>query len=390
MTMFRSLWSSKAPLHNDCYLVAYAAARLCLALAFIVLVHSASMAQAQIQSRPSAAHMRTAAAIVRQETSGRISSMVGAGNTNASQPISSQPLPQVTIPKSFPTMAVTFCVLFGMAIVLTTAWFLKVFTADLSSDKDDPATQRAIGNMVYFCYCFIIISLVICALPMALVILPTGFTTGIYRAMIESPMAIGLGCVQDLKPEHKNWELVCQPGESEPDQWLINIGGDVMALFPPPCPAVYGTAVMPSSSESPAPGELTGLTYCFPRIRVHGGLSVPFYFVFVSLLGAAVSMTRRIPEYQRRVSEEAAAFSPARAREKMIFQIVQFVSAPLIAITVYVLITPENATTSIAVAFASGFSSELVIKTISYAADQLDRSPRARPAQHAEHRHAAP
>lgn len=389
MTMFASLLSWKARPH-DCDLLVHVPLRFFQGLVFMVFALSATMAQAQIPPRPPPAYVRSAAAIVRQEASARIFSTAANGNTNPSDPISSEAPPPITIPKTFPTMAVIFCVLLTAAIVLTAGWFLKVFTANLSSDKDDPATQRAVGSMVYFCYCFIIISLVICALPMALVILPTGFTTGIYRAMIESPMAVGLGCVQDLKPEHKNWELVCQSGESEPDQWLINIGGDVMALFPPPCPAIYGTAVIPSSSESPASDELTGLTYCFPRIRVHGGLSVPFYFVFVSLLGAAVSMTRRIPEYQRRVAEEAAGFSPARAREKMIFQIVQFISAPLIAITVYVLITPENATTSIAVAFASGFSSELVIKVISYAADQLDKSPRVRSAQHSEHRHAAP
>jgi hypothetical protein len=256
-------------------------------------------------------------------------------------------------------------------------WFLRVFSEDLGSDSNDPATKRAVGEMVYFCYFFIAVSLMSVSLPFAFVILPGDFVSGLYLAMIESPMAVGLGCVYDERPEHRNWEIVCEPNNREPDQWLINVGGDVMALFPPPC-AAYGP--LQTSTPSPAGGSqpvgsmLTGVTYCFPRIRVHGGLTVPFYFVFVALMGAAVSMTRKIPEYQRQLLDENDPFTPAEARQKMAFQIVQFVSAPLIAITVYVMIMPESSTASVAIAFTSGFSSEVVLKAISNLADRLEFS----------------
>ncbi len=259
--------------------------------------------------------------------------------------------------------AIHYCLIVLLLIVpvaLGIWWFLSVFTTNLSPIKDDPSTQRAIRNMVYFSYCFILISIGISLLPLIVFLLPAQWTNTAYAGMVESPIAIGLGCVTDDKEnKDQKWELACQP-DPEPDEWLINIGGDVMSLLKTPC------------ADLSAPNdEAVGLTHCFPRLRVHGGISVPFYFIFVSLMGAAVSMTRRIPEYQRKALEDNE-FTPAMAREKIVTQIVQFISAPLIAITVYMLLMPESPTTSIAVAFASGFSSDIVVKAISYVADQFE------------------
>jgi len=201
---------------------------------------------------------------------------------------------------------------------------------------------------------------------LGILVLPPIWADWVYNKMIEAPIAVGLGCVNDRNPEHEKWDLVCKRNEAEPDQWLISIGGDVMSTGAAPCLSL-GTP-----TKDPMTGEiLTGGAYCFSRVRVQGGLNIPFYFVFISLLGAAVSMIRRIPEYQRKASDDPT-FTPGMAREKMVTQVVQFLSAPLIATTVYMLIMPESPSASIAVAFISGFSSDLVIKTISYAADQFE------------------
>ena len=118
--------------------------------------------------------------------------------------------------------------------------------------------------------------------------------------------------------------------------------------------------------------HLAGLRYNFPRVIIHGGITVPFYFVFISLLGAAISMTRRIPEYQNQLLDKNHPLNPPEARQKMVFRILQFFCAPFIAITAYVLVTPSGPTTSVPLAFISGFSSEIVLHGISLAANRFE------------------
>jgi hypothetical protein len=83
------------------------------------------------------------------------------------------------------------------------------------------------------------------------------------------------------------------------------------------------------------------------------------------------------PKLRQRQAQTAAQRAPAepisfaRARELMVFQIMQVVSAPMIALTAYYLILPDTRTTSVIIAFVSGFASETILRLLHIAADGL-------------------
>jgi hypothetical protein len=113
----------------------------------------------------------------------------------------------------------------------------------------------------------------------------------------------------------------------------------------------------------------------FPPMTVHGGITVPFYFVLLAMIGAAVSLARRVPEYQRRILNEKDKLWAPDAREALVFQIMQFIAAPLIGITAYVMLKPESSGASVVLGFISGFSSESILLAIRSMADKLDLKP---------------
>ena len=88
-------------------------------------------------------------------------------------------------------------------------------------------------------------------------------------------------------------------------------------------------------------------------------------------MGSAVSMTRRVPEYQRRAFGSHETLSNAQARENLVFQIMQVFSAPLIVMAAYYLFGPDTRTTSVLVGFASGFASEPILLAIRSLADKF-------------------
>jgi len=103
---------------------------------------------------------------------------------------------------------------------------------------------------------------------------------------------------------------------------------------------------------------------------VLSGLAVPLYVVILALVGGAVSLSRRIPEYQKRCDEDyiqtpdAPAMSLVQARESVVFQIMQLISAPFIAIAAYYIIGPSTLATAAALAFGCGFASEPILMMI--------------------------
>ncbi|MCK5353608.1 MAG: hypothetical protein KAJ63_00705, partial [Methyloprofundus sp.] len=126
-----------------------------------------------------------------------------------------------------------------------------------------------------------------------------------------------------LEAEKKLYHVVNRfQGSSEANlQWLFNIGGRVVC------------------------GK-----YRLDTCEITGGLVVPLYFVVLALLGGAISLTRRVPEYQKRSAEnyqgtvnaKESFMSYEQVRESLAFQIIQFISAPLIAIVAYHLIEPTE------------------------------------------------
>ncbi|WP_108259101.1 hypothetical protein [Mangrovicoccus ximenensis] len=112
-------------------------------------------------------------------------------------------------------------------------------------------------------------------------------------------------------------------------------------------------------------------------IRVTGGLVVPLFVVVLSLLGGSISMTRKLPEIQKRAApayemeyrqhlgrdgknEEGwlRPITPVEGRDMLIFQILQVITAPLLAIVAYSSIEPESVTAAVLIGFGSGFASE--------------------------------
>jgi len=123
--------------------------------------------------------------------------------------------------------------------------------------------------------------------------------------------------------------------------------------------------------------------YLYPFLQgnagfgVAGGLVVPFYLVVLSMVGAAISLTRRIPEYQKQAVEgyvgtkDAPYLPPRKLREYLVFQIIQFISAPFLAVVAYFAVEPTTTTATVAIAFAAGFSSETVLLWIRGVVDKV-------------------
>ncbi|WP_081921095.1 carboxypeptidase-like regulatory domain-containing protein [Paraburkholderia terrae] len=103
---------------------------------------------------------------------------------------------------------------------------------------------------------------------------------------------------------------------------------------------------------------------------VQGGFVVPFYVVLLALVGGAVSLARRIPEYQKRSAvgyvptQKQSILTSIQVREVVVFQIMQLVSAPFIAVVAFYAIAPNTMSSAIGLAFLSGFSSELILLQI--------------------------
>ena len=108
-----------------------------------------------------------------------------------------------------------------------------------------------------------------------------------------------------------------------------------------------------------------------PAKMIHGGLPVPVYFILLALIGAAISLARQVPTIQRR-SEDAYVgtaaeprLAPGEVRELLAFQILQFVSAPFLAVAAYHTLKPESLATTVAIGFLTGFASERILSVLS-------------------------
>jgi hypothetical protein len=114
-----------------------------------------------------------------------------------------------------------------------------------------------------------------------------------------------------------------------------------------------------------------------PYQIIEGGFVVPYYIVLLAFLGAAIGLSRRIPEYQKRSeplyigTAEQPPLDARTVREQVIFQIMQLITAPFIAMVAFYAIAPNSVATGIALGFISGFASELVLLQIRSVAEGL-------------------
>lgn len=103
---------------------------------------------------------------------------------------------------------------------------------------------------------------------------------------------------------------------------------------------------------------------------VSGGLVLPVYIVLVAMIGGAISLSRRIPEIQKRAepdfpgTPEQTPLQMFEAREQVVFQIMQLIAAPFIAICSFHMFQPKDTASAVALAFASGFASETILLMI--------------------------
>jgi hypothetical protein len=106
------------------------------------------------------------------------------------------------------------------------------------------------------------------------------------------------------------------------------------------------------------------------HVEVVGGLAVPFFVLVMSFIGGAVSLSRRIPEYQRRLNPaytgtpEQCKMREFEAREAVVFQIMQLISAPFLAIATWYIISPSSLAAASTLAFGTGFASETLLLMI--------------------------
>ncbi|KAK47812.1 hypothetical protein BG58_40940 [Caballeronia jiangsuensis] len=263
---------------------------------------------------------------------------------------------------------------FVVFILLTLAfstWFIACFTGEPNDDKRKQSFR--------FAYAFTITSFVVLMLPVA----------NPWQPEILGPISLIRGCVVPESPTdnsvpravscvrgEQSYFPAAQASASAPDRrgniqtpaepagpptikqvreandgaaypWLVTIGGFngvVVDTYPPGGRARYNV--------------------------VKGGFVVPFYVVLLALVGGAVSLTRRIPEYQKRSEDNfvpdgaVTALSQLETREVVVFQIMQLISAGFIAVVAFYALSPNSMSTAIALSFMSGFSSELILLQI--------------------------
>jgi len=230
------------------------------------------------------------------------------------------------------SMIIAICYLMFSVVLIVTFFF--VFRG-VKADEDKMA------NIFTYCYAYIIFASLASSLPFML--LPN-LPDAVGNAMKISPIGIVRGCAKEGSNIPK--EVGCSSGGL---QWVVNIGGSIEP---------------PTNADG--------------RSEITGGLVVPLFVVILALMGAAVSMTRRVPEYQRRISPgDPEYLNYDQAREKLVFQIMQVASAPLIALTVYYTVNPDSRAGAIGLAFASGFSSETVLLLIRAGLEKLQPVPAA-------------
>lgn len=283
-------------------------------------------------------------------------------------------------------------------VLLTVALFVFAHVAFAMWIFTGPATSAKTHCTFAYCYWVAACVMLFC---LAFLFLPADRQNAAQNApswpQYDGPVGLVLGC-SDFPPppvrgkevrgqtdvEDQKWvprEIACGNNTS---QWLFNLGGKVTL-----CRNVKSakelatgaaTATAPVQKESAPGATASGSTIAAERAsptaspapdpecvdhKVTGGMVVPLYFLIVALMGALISLTRHIPEYQGRLSPNSATrITPDEAREYLIFQLMQLFSAPLLALSAYYLVDPGSRAGVIALAFTVGFSSSTILLLI--------------------------
>lgn len=258
-------------------------------------------------------------------------------------------------------------------IIFTCIIFVQIFAEQVDPIPDEGASQKEKRRLeekkarqrykwMIFAYSFMLMSLVLTIYPFIKPFLGTSHEN--IEMLRDRPIVVLIGCSSDSKSK----SLSCSRLETETGAdgkvktkempsvgaWVINIGGYIKEC---------------TKNENEYGKSL--------NCKVSDGLLVPLYFIILALMGGSISLTRRLPELQKQASkghiatERQPKLTQHEFREHLIFQIVQFISAPFLAILAYYLIEPSNTTNSVALAFTAGFASETILLMIRSIANKI-------------------
>jgi hypothetical protein len=248
--------------------------------------------------------------------------------------------------------------LLTIAFLVLAAWFIDAFTLAEASEARAGCVTEQRASMFRFAYVFSIFSFALLVLPF------TALLRDVNTSPDAGPIRLLRACV-DIPSSSRAASApspieLCNtmPADSVVSYpWLVAVGGVVAQCEngSASCAKVAGVAAAASAPQGP------------PIYRVHGGLVVPFYVIVFAFIGGVVNLTRRLPEYQKRSScqfpgtgtESRVTF--LEAREFVIFQIMQFVSSPFVAMVAYYAFEPKSVASAVGVAFFSGFATESIL-----------------------------
>jgi hypothetical protein len=240
---------------------------------------------------------------------------------------------------------------FSVVAALLT-WGLYVFTGIV--------TNRKLNHIISFCYLF---TLVVLAGSLAPWWIPGLFAGPASQSPVGLLRACAVPAATTTTPAATEAKSSVPCKSNDGYQWVLNIGGVVEGPIAREKPAAQAE----SATQTPEQKyQETPLIY-----SIRGGLVVPLYVIILSLMGGAVSMTRRVPEYQRRAMSAQDPLTNQQARENLVFQIMQVASAPLIAVVAYYVVNPTTTLESVVLGFGSGFASEPILLMIRGLVDKL-------------------
>ena len=294
----------------------------------------------------------------------------------------------------------------GALLVLTALWFLHCFTGD---------AKRRINDIFVFAYAFTLGSFALLVLPFVseqqAQALPDNkprpASLSLVRGCVRKDAAGGLGEVSAVvlcpyeNDKSKGWPdrpkyssdpasaphaLVPHDGELR-YTLLLAIGGVTATVLDdqsakrsePSAPGAVVPAPVPVPTPAPVGASAAGMNEATKgkpptpqHVEVMGGLAVPFFVLVLAFVGGAVSLSRRIPEYQRRLhpdyhpepADKETKMKEFQAREYVVFQVMQLVSAPFLAVATWYIVTPSGLSTAATLAFGTGFASEPLLLMI--------------------------
>jgi hypothetical protein len=264
-------------------------------------------------------------------------------------------------PHRFEPVTHALVLVMGLTPLMAVIWFLYLFGGV-------EMRPGRLGQIIVFCYLGTGVMIIGSLLPF--VALP--LAPGLQKLMADSPVGVTPGCRLSADQEPVPKEIACS---SHAEQWLVNIGGIMEPASPAPAGAAAGLPQATASAQSgppPADSRDRRSPTGWPAAQIRGGLVVPLYFVVLSLIGAAISMTRGVPDCQRRlIPGRPDSMTPEDARGYLVLQIMQVLSAPLIAIVAYYALEPDAPRTAVLLGFACGFASETILLMISASLKKL-------------------